>query len=111
MKFQVPVDSFIRTRSVTIAHCSKALEAVALIKQQTALCLGDARRCTRRQREHAIACAQAWIRVSQRETHQRGPHPTRPCLTAVKDHKLLAFAVDVQGHGHLQSPSAACVCH
>ena len=85
MRDQVQIASFIRTFSVTIAHCSKAFEAVVVIKQQAALQArssrggGGARRCTstRRQREHAIA------RVHQCQPHQREPHPTRPRLTAL----------------------------
>ena len=112
MRDQVQIASFIRTFSVTIAHCSKAFEAVVVIKQQAALQArgsrggGGARRCTstRRQREHAIA------RVHQCQPHQREPHPTRPRLTAFKDHRRIACSVDVQRQGHLHAPSAAGVC-
>jgi hypothetical protein len=92
---QVQITSFIRTFSVTIAHCSKAFEAVVIIEQQAALQArgsrggGGARRCTstRRQRKHAIA------RVRQRKPHQREPHPTRPSLTAFEDHRRLSLVI------------------
>ncbi len=66
----------VRTFSVTIAHCSKAFEAVVVIKQQAALQArgsrggGGARRCTRHQRELVILGSANVSRINESLTQR-----------------------------------------